>query len=215
MNLYYSKEEERHGPISTEEFNALVAQGVIQPNTLVWKEGMENWAPYQDVENVFTKELSVASSDMAQRIKEGADEVTGMAYASVLRRFGALLIDGVILTVINFVLMQVLGTAAASANSENLSSILIFSFLIPTLFYVAYHTFFVGKFQATPGKMMLKMKIVRSDGESLSYLRAFGRYWGTYLSGLILMIGYIMALFDKPENRALHDRLCDTRVVMK
>ncbi|PYS28021.1 MAG: RDD family protein, partial [Acidobacteria bacterium] len=34
------------------------------------------------------------------------------------------------------------------------------------------------------------------------------------LSGIILLIGYIMAAFD-PERRALHDRICNTRVVLK
>jgi uncharacterized RDD family membrane protein YckC len=34
------------------------------------------------------------------------------------------------------------------------------------------------------------------------------------VSGMILLIGYIMAGFDN-EKRALHDRVCDTRVIYK
>jgi uncharacterized RDD family membrane protein YckC len=34
------------------------------------------------------------------------------------------------------------------------------------------------------------------------------------VSGIILLIGYIMAGFDD-EKRALHDRVCDTRVIYK
>jgi uncharacterized RDD family membrane protein YckC len=34
------------------------------------------------------------------------------------------------------------------------------------------------------------------------------------VSGIILLIGYIMAGFDE-EKRALHDRVCDTRVIYK
>jgi hypothetical protein len=30
---------------------------------------------------------------------------------------------------------------------------------------------------------------------------------------MILGIGYIMAAFDEPERRTLHDRICDTRVI--
>jgi uncharacterized RDD family membrane protein YckC len=33
-----------------------------------------------------------------------------------------------------------------------------------------------------------------------------------WISAFILMIGYIMAGFD-PEKRALHDRICETRVI--
>jgi uncharacterized RDD family membrane protein YckC len=48
----------------------------------------------------------------------------------------------------------------------------------------------------------------------VSYGRAFGRYFGTWLSGLTLGIGYIMAAFDD-QKRSLHDRVCDTRVIKK
>jgi uncharacterized RDD family membrane protein YckC len=41
-----------------------------------------------------------------------------------------------------------------------------------------------------------------------------GRYFSEMLSGMIMMIGYIMAGFDD-EKRALHDRICNTRVVFK
>ena len=27
------------------------------------------------------------------------------------------------------------------------------------------------------------------------------------------MIGYLMAAFDREQHRALHDRICDTRVI--
>ncbi len=61
---------------------------------------------------------------------------------------------------------------------------------------------------------MFGLKVIRSDGSPISYWRAFGRYLGTQLSSLTLMIGYIIAAFDD-EKRALHDHICDTRVVRK
>ena len=60
--------------------------------------------------------------------------------------------------------------------------------------------------------MALKLRIVRPDGSPLTYARAFGRHWGKFLSSITLLIGYIIAAFDS-EKRALHDRICDTRVV--
>ena len=72
--------------------------------------------------------------------------------------------------------------------------------------------FFLGKFGATPGKMACKLKVVRPDGERISYARALGRHFAEMLSGIILYIGYIMAAFDE-EKRTLHDRICDTRVI--
>ena len=75
-----------------------------------------------------------------------------------------------------------------------------------------YYIFFHGKFGATPGKMACGLKVVRADGSKLTYGRAMGRFFGDILSGIILGIGYLMIAFDD-EKRALHDRICDTRVI--
>ncbi len=61
---------------------------------------------------------------------------------------------------------------------------------------------------------MLGLKIVTSTGEPLTYARALGRFFAEMISALTCYIGYIMAAFDE-ETRALHDRICDTRVVKK
>jgi len=86
--------------------------------------------------------------------------------------------------------------------------------LIQFVILVSYKTFFVGKYGATPGKMVCGLQVVRPDGGRVTYLRAFGRYWAEILSGLTLMIGYIIAAFDD-EKRSLHDLICDTRVIRK
>jgi uncharacterized RDD family membrane protein YckC len=39
-----------------------------------------------------------------------------------------------------------------------------------------------------------------------------GRYFAQWISAIILAIGYIMAAFDD-QKRALHDRICETRVI--
>jgi hypothetical protein len=48
MNWYYAQGDERKGPVSEAEFDALIAAGTITENTLVWKEGMANWAPLKE-----------------------------------------------------------------------------------------------------------------------------------------------------------------------
>jgi uncharacterized RDD family membrane protein YckC len=80
------------------------------------------------------------------------------------------------------------------------------------LINAAYITFFLGKFGATPGKMALRLRVVSPSGGSISYGRAFCRFLAEFLSSILLCIGYIMAAFDE-EKRALHDRICDTRVI--
>jgi len=75
-----------------------------------------------------------------------------------------------------------------------------------------YSTFFLGKFGATPGKMVFKLIVVDASGGKISYGRAFGRSCAEILSQMICAIGYIIAAFDD-QKRALHDHMCNTRVI--
>ena len=79
---------------------------------------------------------------------------------------------------------------------------------------VGYETLMIGKYGATLGKMAAKVRVVTAEGGKVSYGRALGRYFSKLLSGMICAIGYIMAAFDE-EKRALHDRICNTRVVTR
>ncbi len=79
---------------------------------------------------------------------------------------------------------------------------------------MAYQIFFLGKYGATPGKMACSIKVVTADGGRIGYGRATGRFFSELLSGIICYIGYIIVAFDG-QKRALHDHICNTRVVYK
>ncbi len=49
MNWYYEQGGQRQGPVPDSEIDVLLSSGAITPATLVWREGMENWAPLRDV----------------------------------------------------------------------------------------------------------------------------------------------------------------------
>jgi len=87
-------------------------------------------------------------------------------------------------------------------------------FFINLAIAISYETFMIGKYGSTVGKMACNLKVVTPEGGQVSYMRAFGRYFAKILSYLICAIGYIIAAFDD-QKRALHDRICDTRVVYK
>jgi hypothetical protein len=56
------------------------------------------------------------------------------------------------------------------------------------------------------------MKVVRSDGERLSFGRSLGRELAKYLSSIPLMIGFLLAAFTA-RKQALHDMVASTVVV--
>jgi hypothetical protein len=49
MNYYYASAGEQKGPIPEEDLHALVKQGSISSETLIWREGMPTWQPYAQV----------------------------------------------------------------------------------------------------------------------------------------------------------------------
>ncbi len=145
-------------------------------------------------------------------MKEGiSDPDTELEYAGFWIRVGAKIIDSIITGLVAGVIGIAIGVLLATMNSDPVI-LAVFNQIVGMSIGIFYATWFVGKFGATPGKMALGLKIVKPDGEYLTYMQAFGRFWAEMLSGLIMGIGYLMVAFDE-EKRALHDRICATRVV--
>jgi uncharacterized RDD family membrane protein YckC len=65
--------------------------------------------------------------------------------------------------------------------------------------------------QATVGKMALGLKVTDLEGRRISFARATGRHFAKLISGMILLIGYIMAGFSQ-RKQALHDMIAGTLV---
>ena len=157
-----------------------------------------------------------------QRMREGVGLSRMLNYAGFWIRFVAKLIDGIILAIVQWVIIipmsLMTGASMAPGPGEMPSSGFFMAMglqqFISIVIPACYTTFFIGKFRATPGKMACKLQVVMPDGGHVSYMRALGRNFAEWISALILLIGYIMAGFDS-EKRALHDRICSTRVVKK
>jgi uncharacterized RDD family membrane protein YckC len=152
-----------------------------------------------------------------QKLLEGAEIRTGkLRYAGFWLRFGAILLDGIALGIVSLVVGAILGASVrliAAVEPMGIIATLLVQFL-SIILAVSYETFFIGRYGATLGKMACHIHVVAPDGGRVSYLRAFARYFAKLLSSITLLIGFIMAAFDA-EGRALHDRICNTRVVLE
>ncbi|HZH44031.1 MAG TPA: RDD family protein [Lysobacter sp.] len=148
-----------------------------------------------------------------------------VVYAGVRKRLAAITIDGLLIGVATYAVQMIgmgvafgLGAAGAMDATQvfaagGLIGILLFMVLVPiamnAVYYAAMHA--SGR-QATLGKMAVGIKVTDEVGARISFLRGLGRYFATWLSGLILGIGYLMAAFTD-RKRALHDMLASTLVV--
>lgn len=216
MNWHYVKDNTQTGPVDQAALEALFRAGTINASTLVWSPGMETWLPYSEAlpgppPAIIRKE----------KLSEGVEPVTvAMRYAGFWIRFAAKFVDGIIMSVLVVVpmiaIMASMGMFERSSEEPSEAEIivqLVFQ-IVYVAVYGAYSIFFVGKYGATPGKMACKIKVVDETGAKIGYGRATGRFFAEFLSSLLCYIGYIMVAFDE-EKRALHDRICHTRVIYK
>lgn len=168
----------------------------------------------------------------AERVRERAAKELAEAraasrpdYAGFWVRLAAKLLDGMILYGIGMLVERVVAAiwfgGVTPLPPENLADwagwgewLRFFRITAPVgiAIGIAYSVFFILRHEATPGKRMLGLRVVRADGGRVGAWRVVGRYWAEQLSGILFCVGYVMAAFDE-EKRALHDYLCDTRVV--
>jgi len=155
-----------------------------------------------------------------QKLKEGANVAGGpLEYAGFWTRFAAYFIDGIITgivgAILGFVVGMVVGMSGAISGSHQTAAIIVIQLVSMGLGFAvraAYFIYFIGKDGQTPGKKLCKIRVINPDGSQVTYGKATGRFFGYLLSSLLLCIGFFMAAWDE-EKRALHDRLCNTRVV--
>jgi uncharacterized RDD family membrane protein YckC len=169
------------------------------------------------------KVCPACKNNYAQKLREGVVNPVAFRYAGFWLRFVAAIIDGIITNLVSGIAQfAVLGSfstfggitteVGAEAMWAALAGRVGLAVALGTAIHACYEAFFVAHLGATPGKLALGLKVVRPDGGPVSLGRAFGRYFAKMLSAMILFIGYIMVGFDS-QKRALHDMICDTRVI--
>jgi uncharacterized RDD family membrane protein YckC len=153
-----------------------------------------------------------------QRLREGGRPVAAgaMIYAGFWIRFVARMIDGVLLGIVGMLiqipLMLTMAFPRPGTDPRAMLAVTGISSAANMLIAVVYETYFLTTRGGTPGKLVFGLRVVRSNGERITTGRAAGRYFAYLLSAFTLAIGFIIAAFD-PEKRAMHDRICDTRVI--
>jgi uncharacterized RDD family membrane protein YckC len=129
----------------------------------------------------------------------------------------AALVDGVLVAVIQFLLTFMLTIFAARVGvlhgQEARIAMAGITWLFGMVVSYAYYVFFTGYCGQTPGKMAIRVKVIRTSGAEIGYGRAALReIVGKSLSALILGIGYLMVAFDS-QKQGLHDKIADTYVI--
>ncbi|QPJ62933.1 MAG: RDD family protein [Candidatus Nitronauta litoralis] len=127
-------------------------------------------------------------------------------YAGFWIRAVAVLIDVVIMIVVlGIPLAFIFGGPLEPGSGADV----LFNYIVP----FALTVFFWLKYLGTPGKMILKLKVVDKDThQALSMGQAVGRYFAYIIAILPLFLGFIWIAFDE-NKQGWHDKLAGSVVL--
>ncbi len=141
-------------------------------------------------------------SDIAT--KDGGRAFT---YVGFWPRVGASIVDSILMVIV-LVPIMMLFFDGASVTAFTSGSI-ITQYILPA---IAVILFWIYK-SATPGKMVVSAVIVdATTGGQPSKGQLIGRYFGYYLSGIFIGLGFLWVAFDK-KKQGWHDKMAGTVVI--
>jgi uncharacterized RDD family membrane protein YckC len=141
-------------------------------------------------------------------------------YASFWLRFAAYLIDSMILGLVFVPVGLVLGMVMAAkgdGGDEPTTDLIqaanmginVASIVVTWLYSSLLES---SSWQGTVGKKLIGLRVTDMNGNRISFGKATGRHFGKILSGMICLVGFIMAAFTE-KQQALHDQLAGTLVI--
>ena len=156
---------------------------------------------------------------MSEQIEADAGS-QGAKPAGFWIRFAAYIIDAILITIVGWLIAAVFGIGGVmnmdmsdpEAMSDAVSGALMgLQVGIMVLWLIYFAAFESSKLQATPGKLVVGVRVSDAAGARIGIGRALGRALAKFVSAIILMIGFIMAAFTD-RKRALHDMMAGTLV---
>lgn len=165
---------------------------------------------------------AVCKSEILGDLRAGRP-ATGPELASIGRRFGALFLDGLILTlpltVVLVTILAMLGLLGSDARGRppDFALILAFEgmiFLVQLVSWVLYEGLMLRGGGQTVGKKAMRIRVVSAEGSPLSPGQAFGRAAMRQVLGMVPCLGLVNYLTAFGEQRTcIHDMVARTRVI--
>ncbi|MBF0396615.1 MAG: RDD family protein [Desulfobacterales bacterium] len=139
------------------------------------------------------------------------EEIKEIKYVGFWKRLIATVIDTVIMMLITMpILLSVYGKAYFTSKAPIKGAVdFIVSYILPAVFVI-----FLWKYKsATPGKMIIKSKIVDADTGGLPTNKQLViRFFAYLVSSIPMGLGFIWIAFDK-KKQSWHDKMAKTLVI--
>lgn len=230
MQVWIGRNGERFGPYTEDDVRQWLRDGTCRPDELGWYEGMTDWRPLGELfPDARPEPAANATPPPVPPFFAAVSDEVQPDYASFWTRVGAWVIDYLILLLPFTVVGMMMGVGAmASEFIQNVqgnesAAIAAYAEAVRPVGYVfaaigfIYYTFFESsKWQATPGKMALGIRVTDTAGRRVSLPRAAGRNAIRLVNAMgafIPFVFYIVTAFTQ-RKQGVHDLLASTYVLV-
>ena len=246
IEYFIQRDGERLGPFDEATILRDRERGLLRDEDLIWAEGLDDWVPVSAVFAELGKSPVMPASLELQPLEATPDADPGseergyrvasedpmadigpagafaFEYAGFWVRFGAVVIDAVIISLVmaglGFCVVLGWQLVAPQAAAEKLTPgsipVLMMNFIalvIPWLYYAGLEG---GRRNATLGKRAFNLEVrFAHDLEPFGFLIGTARYAVSIVSAIPLLIGYLIQPFT-PRKQALHDLATGTVVIV-
>jgi uncharacterized RDD family membrane protein YckC len=231
MEVWIGRQGERHGPYQEDQVREWLRSGQVSRDDLGWYDGLADWQP---LSVLFPQERPTPPPTPNPYAPPLSQQPVASAavfdYASFWQRFGAWVIDLIILMIPSMIAAYMLGgvqaythfmtqiegntdlTAALRDYAQATESSSVASIVITFIYYTLFEA---SKWQATPGKLALRLRVTDLNGHRVSIARAGARNVVRLMSlvfGLIPLICYLAVAWTQ-RKQGLHDLMASTFVL--
>ncbi|KJV36681.1 RDD family protein [Luteibacter yeojuensis] len=236
MQVWIGRNGERFGPYSDDEVRQWLRDGSTRPEELGWYEGMTDWRPLGEL---FPDDRAAPGTatpppppPRAEQPFMGiTEDAVAPEYAGFWLRFGAWVIDYIIITIPATFIAMAMGfqhaitalfrdieTNQAAAMTAYIEAVRPVTYVVLLLGFAYYVFFEASKWQATPGKLAVGIRVTDTAGQRLTVGRAAGRNLIRLanavpgIGGFLPMVFYVTAAFSQ-RKQGIHDMLASTYVL--
>lgn len=134
-------------------------------------------------------------------------------------RLIAYIIDDIIVAVGAWIILAIFGMGGMASSQGTgfkfaVSSTSAIGTILVLVWAFGYLIFFWSTSGSTPGKAIMGIKVISTDGGKVSVGKAIVRIIGYAISGIVIYLGFLWVIWDK-DKQGWHDKIAGTYVVKK
>lgn len=179
---YYTQEGQQCGPISEPEFVTLFETGQLAPDTMVWSEGLEQWATARDVDELIPTAFKPPPLPPLPPLRPTVSAPPDMRCVPSGEqhrpwvRFWGRMVDFFLFSSLARIVLTLIYAPALEIPDALFGIILLFA-------YAFVESAMLAAWGTTPGKAILKIRLRNGEGSKLSYADALSRAFKVWFRG--------------------------------